>query len=196
MAKSRNNLMTKNYSGRVGDIILKNYGDLSVMTKRPDCSKVIRSLKQTENNNWFKKSVRFGKTANNNPKLIRYYNEHKKKERQSVYHAAISDYQSRAKIESVDLSNYQGMPGTNINIKAWHKWKLEQVTLIIMDETGYVIEKGSAAMSPWSGGTEWDYMTTTVNPGYNSCKFLVRVTEMTGKTAEAMFDAGGNVSDA
>jgi hypothetical protein len=46
MAVSYNNVITRNYSGRVGDIVLQNYSGKSVMTKRPDCSKVIKSARQ------------------------------------------------------------------------------------------------------------------------------------------------------
>ena len=190
MAKSYQNVLAKTFSGRVGDIILKNYGGISVMTKRPDCSKVIRSEKQLENQNSFRKSVIYGKAASINRSLINYYKEHRKSERQSIYHAAISDYMKRARIESIDMSGYKGMPGYNVSMKAWNKWKIKQITFMIVDETGYVIEQGDAVMRPYSEGTEWDYTTTMMNPGYQCCKAKVRFTDNNGRKTETLFDPG------
>ena len=90
------------------------------------------------------------------------------------------------------MSGYKGMPGYNVSMKAWHKWKITQITFMIIDETGYVIEQGDAVMRPYSEGTEWDYITSTMNPGYQSCKAKVRFTDNTGKKEETLFDPGGH----
>jgi hypothetical protein len=54
MAISFKNVITRMYSGRVGDIVLRNYGGKSVMAKRPDCSKVVKSPAQLENQKKFR----------------------------------------------------------------------------------------------------------------------------------------------
>jgi len=84
MAISFKNVITKLYSGRVGDIVLRNYGGKSVMAKRPDCSKVIKSPAQLENQKKFAKAVRSSKTLKNNPQRFEYYNKKKKKKIRNI----------------------------------------------------------------------------------------------------------------
>ena len=78
MAVSYNNVITGKYSGRVGDVILKNYNGKSVMAKRPDCSKVIKTAKQLEFMSKFAKAVRYGQYVLRNPELYKYYKKKSK----------------------------------------------------------------------------------------------------------------------
>ena len=109
MAVSYNNVITREYSGRVGDVVFRNYGGKSVMAKRPDCSKVIKTAKQLENMNEFAKAVKYGLYVIKNQELSNYYR--KKRPDLSAYNAAISDYKSRPVIERVDIGGYQGLSG-------------------------------------------------------------------------------------
>ena len=57
MAISYNNVITRMYSmEEIGDIVLRDYGGKSVMSKRPDCSKVVKSPAQLANQNKFAKA--------------------------------------------------------------------------------------------------------------------------------------------
>jgi hypothetical protein len=67
MAISFKNVITRMYSGRVGDIVLRNYGGKSVMAKRPDCSKVVKSPAQLENQKSFARAVKYSKGVKNDP---------------------------------------------------------------------------------------------------------------------------------
>ena len=119
MAISFKNVITRMYSGRVGDIVLRNYGGRSVMAKRPDCSKVVKSEAQLENQKKFAKAVRISKAVKNDPQLSANYSEKKKKMKyKDVYHAAMSDCLTKPKIQKVDLKTYRGQPGNVIRISA------------------------------------------------------------------------------
>jgi len=124
MAISFNNVITKEYSGRVGDIVFRNYGGKSVMSKRPDCSKVIKTARQIEFMNRFAKAVKYGQYVIKNQELSNYYR--KKRPDLSPYHAAISDYMTRPVIESVDMRNYKGHPGDVVTVSAWDKWNIDK----------------------------------------------------------------------
>jgi hypothetical protein len=189
MAVSYNNVITRNYSGRVGDIILKNYNGKSVMTKRPDCSKVIKSARQLELNDKFKKAVKYGQYVIKNQELSDYYR--RKRPDLDPYHAAISDYQSRPVIERVDVSGYQGLPGNVVTISVWDKWGIEGVDMVIFNSLGEVIECGAAIPRQFSGNTEWDYTATVENIDYKSSRILVRAKDHPGNTVEAAVDLGG-----
>jgi hypothetical protein len=189
MAISFNNAITSEYSGRVGDIVFRNYGGKSVMAKRPDCSKVVRSAKQLEINDRFAKAVKYGQYVIKNPELSKYYK--KKRPDLTPYNAGISDYQSRPVIERVDVGGYQGLPGNVVTVLVWDKWNIEGVDMVIFNASGEVIECGAAVPRQFSGNMEWDYKSTVENIDYKSCRILVRVKDRPGNVVEAEVDIDG-----
>ncbi|MGA3014839.1 MAG: hypothetical protein ABSD71_12500 [Bacteroidales bacterium] len=188
MAVSFKNVITSTYSGRVGDIILKNNSGKSVMAKRPDCSKVIKSAKQVEINTRFAKAVKYGQYVKDNPELCKYYR--KKRPNLNPYNSAISDYMSRPVVERIDVGVYQGLPDNVITVSAWDKWSVEGVSVVIFNVIGEVVECGAAVPRQFSGNTEWDYKATKENPDYKSCRILVRVKDRPGNIIEAEVDIG------
>ena len=112
MAISFKNVITRMYSGRVGDIVLRNYGGKSVMAKRPDCSKVVKSPSQLANMAMFAKASKYSKAVKNDPQRSEDYSEKKKKTKyKDVYHAAMSDCLTKPKVQKVDLTTYEGNRG-------------------------------------------------------------------------------------
>ena len=191
MAISYNNQITKYFHGRVGDIILKDYGGKSVMTKRPDCSKVVRSERQLDNNDLFRKAVKYGQYAIRTPDLFKYYTKIKKNN-QSAYNAAVSDFLLRPKVEAIDLGGYVGVEGNKIGIRAWDKYKVESVSVMILNKMAQVIEKGMAVARPFSGGREWDYIATQENLDYQSGRVIVRVSDLPGNVIESIIVFNGS----
>jgi hypothetical protein len=177
MAISYDNAITKNYHGMMGGIVFRCIGDKSIMSKRPDCSKVVRSAAQRSNEKRFAAAVIYGHTVLNNPRLREYYRK-KRKEHQSIWNAAISDFLSRPKIEKIEVNGYKGFPGNVIKIKAWDKFKVDVVNVMILNEAGQLIESGPAVASPLSGGMEWDYIATVMNPCLKGSRVIVRVVDL------------------
>ncbi|MGA3013844.1 MAG: hypothetical protein ABSD71_07390 [Bacteroidales bacterium] len=165
MAISYDNQVTKFYHGRVGDIVLRWFGGRSVMSKRPDCSKVVRSPAQLANQDRFRKAVKFGKAANKDPERHEFYRK-RKKSNQSAYNAAVSDFLLKPKVEAIDIGGYVGIQGNIIGIRAWDKYKVESVSVTIINKMGQLIEKGTAVARPFSGNREWDYKATVENADY------------------------------
>ena len=193
MAISFKNLITKHYSGRVGDVVLRNYGGKSVMAKRPDCSKVVKSAAQLANMARFAKAAKYSKAVKNDPQWSEDYSEKKKKTKyQDVYHAAMSDFMTKPKVQKVDLKTYRGQPGNVIRISAWDKFRVETVSVLILNKTGQLIEKGPAVARSFSGNREWDYIATVENADYKSCRILVRVKDRPGNVVEAEVDINGS----
>jgi hypothetical protein len=190
MAISYNNLITKHFHGRIGDVVLRWVGGRSVMSKRPDCSKVVKSPAQLANQDRFRKAVKYGKAANKDPENHEFYRK-RKKIHQSAYNAAVSDYLLKPKVESVDVGGYAGVQGNKISIRAWDKYKVESVIVMIINKMGQVIEKGPAVARPFSGGREWDYKATVVNIGYMGGRVEVRVMDKPGNVVQADIDIGG-----
>ena len=181
MAISFKNLITRMYSGRVGDIVLRNYGGKSVMAKRPDCSKVVKSAAQLENMAKFAKASKYSKAVKNDPQRSEDYSETKKKTKyKDVYHAAMSDCMTKPKVQKVDLKIYRGQPGNVIRISAWDKFRVQTVSVVILNKMGQLIEKGPAVAMPFSGNREWDYIATADNVDYQGGSIEIRVTDRPG----------------
>jgi DUF917 family protein len=192
MAISFKNVITRMYSGKVGDIVLRNYGGKSVMAKRPDCSKVVKSPAQLANQAKFAKANKYSKAVKSDPQRSKDYSEKKKKTKyKDVYHAAMSDYMTKPKVQKVDLTTYRGQQGNVIRISAWDKFSVETVSVMILNKMGQLIEKGPAIAKPFSGNREWEYITTVENVDYKSCRVLVQVKDRPGNLVEAEVDVGG-----
>ena len=192
MAISYNNVITKHFHGRIGDVVLRWVAGKSVMSKRPDCSKVVKSAAQLANQAKFGKASKYSKAVKNDPQLSEDYREKKKKTKyKDVYHAAMSDFMTKPKVQKVELTTYRGQPGNMIRISAWDKFRVETVSVMILNKMGQLIEKGPAVARTFSGNREWDYITTVENVDYKSCRILVQVKDRPGNTVEAEVDIGG-----
>jgi hypothetical protein len=191
MAVSYNNSLTKNYHGRVGDIVLRCVRGISVMSKRPDCSKVVKSPAQLANQAKFAKAVKCSKEVKNDPQQIEYYSK-KKMRYKSAYHASMSDFMTKPKVKKVDLISYRGLKGNVIRISAWDKFRVETVSVMILNDMGQLIESGPAVARSFSGNREWDYIATMENLNYKVSRVVVRVTDKPGNVVQSNIDFNGS----
>ncbi|MFA6276690.1 MAG: hypothetical protein WC622_08065 [Pedobacter sp.] len=91
MAISKNNIITETLSGKVGNIIFKNYGNKTVISKYPDMSKVVKTEKQMENQLQFKAAQAYAKSILSDPDKKSAFIKTIPKDK-TAYHAAISKY--------------------------------------------------------------------------------------------------------
>jgi hypothetical protein len=191
MAISYNNLITKHFHGRIGDVVLRWVAGKTVMSKRPDCSKVVKTPAQLENQKSFARAVKYSKGVKNDPQRSEKYSKNKVKYK-SVYHAAMSDCLTKPKVKKVELAGYRGHQGNVIRILAWDKFRVETVSVMIMNKMGQLIEKGPAVARMYSGNREWDYIATTENVDYTGGKVIVLVTDKPGNVVQADVDINGS----
>lgn len=91
MAISKDNIITHSLSGKVGNVIFKNYGDKTVISRRPDMSKVKKSAKQLENQELFSRAHHYAKGIIIDPIKKLAFSKTIPKGKM-VYHAAVSRY--------------------------------------------------------------------------------------------------------
>jgi len=183
MAISYDNVITKNYHGMMGGVVFRCRGDKSIMSKRPDCSKVVKTNAQKANMKRFAAATIYGKKVLSDPMLREKYAK-KKKMYQSIWNAAISDFMSRPKVQIIDVKDYRGLPGNEIRISARDRFKFEAVIVTILNFIGHLIESGPAVARPSSGGLEWDYVVKEINPSYNGSQVVVRVSDLPGNVVQ------------
>ena len=184
MAISYDNAITKNYHGMMGGIVFRCRGNKSIMSKRPDCSKVVKTEAQKANMKRFAAATVYGKKVLNDPKLREKYNKKKKNKYQTIWNAAISDFLTKPKVNAIDVKGYRGHPGNEIKISARDRFKFEAVIVTILNILGVVIESGPAVARPSSEGMEWGYKAGVMNPSYKGCRVVVRVTDLPGNVVQ------------
>jgi hypothetical protein len=93
MARTRNNdLLLKSLSGKLGgQLVFKQYGSKTVVTKYPDMRRVKRSRLQKLKAQQFKEAVVYAKSILRDPKKRKAYAK-KVKRGKTVYHTAIAEY--------------------------------------------------------------------------------------------------------
>lgn len=91
MAISKDNVVTHSLSGKVGNVIFKNYGDKTIISKYPDMSKVKKSAKQLKNQDLFSYAHHYAKGIIADPAKKLAFSKTIPKGKM-VYHAAVSKY--------------------------------------------------------------------------------------------------------
>jgi hypothetical protein len=183
MAISYDNELTARYHGRFGNAVLRWRGGKSILSKMPDCSRVVKTKAQKANMKRFAAATIYGKKVLGDPRLREKYKK-KKKMYQSIWNAAISDFMSKPKVQSIDVKDYKGVPGNEIRISARDRFKFEAVIVTILNILGHVIESGRAVANPLSDGMEWVYKTTVMNPSLKGSKVVFRVSDLPGNVGQ------------
>ena len=78
----------------IGEIVIKQYGDKTVVSKFPDMSNIIPSSSQKQKRSRFADGVAYAKTINNSPILKADFLK-RNGEVRSVYQAALKEFLNR-----------------------------------------------------------------------------------------------------
>jgi hypothetical protein len=100
MAHVKNSPLLKGVSGTIDGLVFKKYGDRTVITRKPDMSRVKRSELQKLYQKNFQEGVAYAKAVGRDPKKRSAF-EKKLKPGQSVFHAALSHYLKKANSKSM-----------------------------------------------------------------------------------------------
>lgn len=92
MARINQHSLLKGLKGQIGkQLVFKQYGKKTVVSRYPDMSKVVPSILQKEQRGDFAEAVAYAKTINNDPVLKAKYAK-KVKKGKSVFQYAIQEY--------------------------------------------------------------------------------------------------------
>jgi hypothetical protein len=132
MGKVKENLLTKGFSGRIGDeIVFRQVKNRTVFAKRPRKSTII-TPNQVSQRELFAKAVVFAKTMLLDPAIrADYQNRARQAGLASAYSAALTDYLKAPKINAIDTDYYKGAVGDVIWIVALDDFKIQRLTVTI-----------------------------------------------------------------
>jgi CobQ-like glutamine amidotransferase family enzyme len=91
MARIKDNVLVKGFSGKLDQVVFKTYSYGTVVTRYPDMSKVKLSKAQKKSNHSFKEAVSYAQEVLADPARRKVY-EKKLKPGKTVYHAALADF--------------------------------------------------------------------------------------------------------
>jgi hypothetical protein len=91
MARVKDNVLVKGFSGKLDQVVFKTYSYGTVVTRYPDMSKVKQSKAQKKLNNIFKEAVSYAQDVLVDATRRKAY-EKKLKPGKTVYHTTLADF--------------------------------------------------------------------------------------------------------
>ncbi len=174
-------------TGKIGNIVLKNRNGKYYVSSLPQSTKP-STKKQLAHQERFRKAVEYGKTVTREGSPTReYYVQLAAKKNKSAMNLAVADWFAIPVIEEVDLSEYHGLVGDIVTIRAFKpKTMVTGVSVVILDDEGHEVERGKAVEHPlWPG--VWSYTATTAVVTRNAT-IVVTATDLPGNTDEARLE--------
>lgn len=104
MAKLKGHVLIEGFSGRLDSIILKHYRYGTVISTRPDMSKVKRTKQQKERSSRFAEAVAYARGVVADVNLKKTYARKANKTGRTTYHLALSDYMNDASKTIKDIA--------------------------------------------------------------------------------------------
>ena len=167
MAKSENNEVMFGARGKIGNLVVfKNFGEnQTVIAKRR--KKIINpkyTIEQERTKEKFRDGVVYAKGVIADADLTARY-KRLAKPGISVYNLALADFCKAPQIKAVDISEYNGLVGDYIRVRAVDNFGVTAVKVSIYSASGNLIESGTANVQ--SNNLDWRYNCTIVNPDFS-----------------------------
>jgi len=181
MAKVRSNLVIHGLSGMLGQQIVvrrQKNGNYVIAAAPGPYAKHELTEAQKQHQEHFRQAILYAKSAKNTPE----YKDVATSRGQSTYNVAVADFLHPPEIQQIDLSAYNGAPGETITITAVDDVKVKTVGIMIVNDDGTLVEKGTAV--PTTDANHWLY-NTTATAASPSVKIVVDVADLAGQVAEA-----------
>lgn len=171
MAITSNNILTRNYSGKVGkQFVFRTRGDRSIMAALPTLSGGAGSQSQQDVRFKFRLAVIYAKKALTNPDLAEAYAA-KARGNQSAFNVAFKDAYYGPELSKLRTDGYTGQAGEPIVVQAVDNFRVTFVKVRILAADGQLLEEGQAVED--ENGYDWIYTTKVANPVLAGSKIQV-----------------------
>jgi len=176
MAKSKTNIITHGYHGKVGDqFVLRVRGNNSMLCSKPDRSNVVLTQNQVDQTRRFSGSVNYAKNALADPVKKAYY-ESRADKNVSAYNRAVADFLTKPWIDQIDAIDYRGHAGDKICIIASDNVKVNSVNVSIRSSADSELETGACIFD--NQNMNWVYTATTLQNPIAGLKVVAIVRDM------------------
>ena len=181
MARVSNNLVVQGMSGSLEKkILLKHYGNITLVTAFPDRSMVKITDSQKKENGRFRVAMAYARSQMADPASKAEY-QAIAKGLQRAHNMAIADFYQPPEIKSIDFAQCKGRINDPISIVAVDLLKVVKLTVSIMDVSGRLLESGDALMT---GRWKWEYRLTNNYSSIEQMTAKVTAWDKPGNSAE------------
>ena len=143
MATNTNNVITRGFRGKIGNLIFRMWGKKTVVSSAPSYKTLKWSKAQKENRRRFHDAMTWARQAMEDPEKRLYYQK-KAKKMQTPWNVAVADFMKKPEIREIEVRNYHGKTGDTIEVKVWDKYMVAGVIVSIYDNRGVEVESGLA----------------------------------------------------
>lgn len=173
-------------SGMLGEsVTVRKVNNRVVVTNRPPRPRMQETNKQEATKQRFREAVQYSKQQLTDDTSRALYEAAVPEKGGSARTLAVADYLNAPKVREIDPSEYQGMPGDVIAVKATDDFMVTAVTVQLKDKYGKLLEKGEA--TPDTRINYWLYTASTTNPSRQGTTIRVTAVDRPGnRTVEEM----------
>ena len=144
MAHSRQNVLTKTYSGKLGDVVLQSDG---IIRSRPDTSNRIWSEDQKGHISHFQQAKEYARMVKADPVLSAPYLEplriwKRKKKNMGLYQLAIKDFLNPPEISFIERDQTSSSNPMEFRIHANDVVAIVRLTVRLLSPQGDILEEG------------------------------------------------------
>jgi hypothetical protein len=181
MAKSKDNIVTKGFSGTIDrTLTFRQRAGKTIVGKLRRASSVAATDKMLAVRAKFKSSVAYAKKAIKNLVTKALY-QAGIKVGQSAYNVAVADAFNPPKVESIQATGYHGAVGDTITVQATDDFKVATVSVSVQNAAGNLVEQGNAVMQV--NELDWLYTITQANAALAGSKITATATDLPGNSA-------------
>jgi hypothetical protein len=178
MAKVRNNIIIQGLSGSLGEqlVIKQDKAGRTIVAVPPtvDPNRTFTEA-QLERQEQFKQATVYAKDAKSEPVYVQKAEGTPK----TAYNVAMADWFHAPEVQEIDMEAWTGAVGDVIRIRAVDDVQVTQVTVLITNPSGVVLEQGQATNA---GSGWWTYATQTVIS--DSPRVVVSARDLPGNIAQ------------
>ncbi|MRG46965.1 hypothetical protein GFS24_17720 [Chitinophaga sp. SYP-B3965] len=178
MSKGNDNVLTMRNTGTFGSqIVFRQRHGETIMSKPPKPTNIPLTADQIAVHQKFKAATNYAKAVNANEALKAAYQAVSKPGR-TAYNTALADFFKAPEIIEIDRSAYTGLPNSIIRINAIDNFRVESVSVILLDQAGNPIEQGQAVTDPNSH--YWIYTAINANQDVPGSTVRVQAADLPG----------------
>jgi hypothetical protein len=182
MSKSSQNVITKTYSGKLGNqVVFRNRNGKSILCALPKPTTKPPTAGQISFRNMFLKATIYAKAMLAVPAMKEKYAA-KAINGKSAYNVAVADYIKPPVVDNIDASEYTGAVDDKIIIDASDCFEVKKVHVAIADNAGTIIEEGNCIQDAMN--LFWVYTTTVAHPVIAGLKVTATATDNPGHTGQ------------
>ncbi len=179
MAKVKDNVMVKGFSGTIGkQLTFRQIGGETFVSNYQKAPAVPATEKKQAAQTRFGIATAYARRAVKDPELKAMYQAFVKGG-QRAFNIAMIDALNAPAVESIQAENYQGHVDDQIVVRATDDFKVVTVKVSIYNKSGDLIEEGNAVVQNVEE-MKWLYKVQQENHGLAGSKFVAVATDLPG----------------